>query len=648
MLWFTDDVTSDPNPLKGLTNVEGSTEFITKMGTAIKDALDPRLTEKFFLKLEEDARKANASISNQFTGNVKVLEDVIVGLYEKNIEYGFQYKDTSDFLSSMAGELGRAVPLSEKNTEQAIMLGKAMNVSATEMGKMYAGFTNMGLSQDVATDKLTKTFETARKYGVDAGKLTKTVSENVFKAQAYGFKDGIDGLTKMAAQAQRLGISMEMAHNVAEKAFDPEGAIEMASSLQMLGGNMGGLADVGQLMYLAQSDVGELQNQLGKASASMVDFNKKTGEFSISPEMRRNMKDMAKDMGISADDYMKSAIKFKKEQEIFSKINTEGFTEEQKNLIGAFAEIGKGGEVKVRIPGTDQLISVEELKGNKKAMQDLETAQKDANKTTEQVAKDQLSVLKNIDKSLESVAIQGIRTGATAKPSEQSIKDQIIEANKLRADEENFGYKKLKEGIGEVVGAEMQMYVTTIQTANGLLVGALKSDELNKGLDLFVGAAKIGFDTITSAVNVLSDILKGKPDVALEDLEKSISKIKEDSKKLLESTGMEPEKIKEKVNNLGAGIDTKKIQEITPILNETIKTDINEISKIETKKEEKTNIVKVEGSTDVVVKIESNIPNDLLSKIIDTPELKNTIMSTVNERLSKGFSEKLINVVTTS
>ncbi len=66
MFWQTVNETPESDPLN-FSNVIGSTEFITKMGEAIKSALDPRITEKFFLKLEEDAKKANASISNQFT-----------------------------------------------------------------------------------------------------------------------------------------------------------------------------------------------------------------------------------------------------------------------------------------------------------------------------------------------------------------------------------------------------------------------------------------------------------------------------------------------------------------------------------------------------------------------------------------------------
>jgi hypothetical protein len=36
----------------------------------------------------------------------------------------------------------------------------------------------------------------------------------------------------------------------------------------------------------------------------------------------------------------------------------------------------------------------------------------------------------------------------------------------------------------------------------------------------------------------------------------------------------------------------------------------------------------------------------MLDKIIDNPELKRTIMSQINERLSKSFKEKLINPLT--
>jgi len=632
MYWLQENA-AESDPLDVL-NIKGTTEFFTEMGKAIKQALDPSITEKFFLRLEQDAKNANAKISNQFIGNAKIVENLIFDLYQKNVELGFEYKDSADYLTTMAGEMGRMISFSEKTVESAIMLGKAMGVSSSEVAKMYAGFTKMGLSQDYAQEKLNKVFEIARKNGLDAGKLTKTVSDNVFKAQAYGFKDGIDGLTKMAAQAQKVGISMELAQKAADKAFDPEGAIEMASAMQMLGGNVGALADPFSLMYMAQSDMGELQKQIGKASASMVDFNKKTGDFTISPEMRRNLTEQAKAMGTTYDELADAAIKFKKLQTIESKIDLGGLDQEQKELISSFAEIGKGGEVKVRIPGTDQLLSVEELKNNSKAMEALEQAQKDAGKSTEQVARDQLSVLKEIENEIKGVKIEGIR-GALPK------KEDIIEANKIRATD--LGLDKLKPALNEVVGAEMNAYLTTIKSANGTLASALKSDELKKGLNLISDAAIIGFKVIENSVTILADILKGNPQMALEDIEKTFEDFKKGSEELLKGSGIEPEKIKEKLENLNVKVDTKEIQQVTPnILNQPITNqDLTTI----TTKEEKTQTITFDGTSTIKIDIDSTLPKDVLAQILSKEDVKLTVKEQIQKIFSKSYNQDIINVI---
>ena len=633
MYWLQDNA-AETDPLD-VSTVKGTTEFFTEMGKAIKQALDPSITEKFFLRLEQDAKNANAKISNQFIGNAKIVENLIFDLYQKNVELGFEYKDSADYLTTMAGEMGRMISFSEETVESAIMLGKAMGVSSSEVAKMYAGFTKMGLSQDYAQEKLNKVFEIARKNGLDAGKLTKTVSDNVFKAQAYGFKDGIDGLTKMAAQAQKVGISMELAQKAADKAFDPEGAIEMASAMQMLGGNVGALADPFSLMYMAQSDMGELQKQIGKASASMVDFNKKTGDFTISPEMRRNLTEQAKAMGTTYDELADAAIKFKKLQTIESKIDLGGLDQEQKELISSFAEIGKGGEVKVRIPGTDQLLSVEELKNNSKAMEALEQAQKDAGKSTEQVARDQLSVLKEIENGIKGVKLEGIR-GALPK------KDDIIQANKIRATD--LGLDELKPALKEIVGAEMDVYLTTINNANGVLASALKSEELKKGLNLISDAAIIGFKVIENSVTILADILKGNPQMALEDLEKTFEDFKKGSEELLKGSGMEPEKIKEKLENLNVKVDTKEIQQITPnILNQPITNQ--DLTTITTTKEEKIQTITFDGTSTIKIDIDSTLPKDVLAQILSKEDVKLTVKEQIQKIFSKSYNQDIINVI---
>jgi hypothetical protein len=645
MYWLQDN-TAETDPLD-LSSVKGSLDFISSMQAAIAQALNPATTEKFFLKLEQDAKSANAKISNQFTNTGKVIENLIFDMYQKQVKLGFEYKDTADYLTTLAGEMGRMVGFTKQNVEAAIMLGKAMGVSSSEVAKMYAGFTKMGLSQEYAQEKLNKVFETARKYGLDASKLTKTVSDNVFKSQAYGFKDGVDGLTKMAAQAQKVGISMELASKAAEKAFDPEGAIEMASSLQMLGGNMGSLTDFHSLMYMAQSDTAEFQNQIGKAGASMVDFNKTTGEFSISPEMRRNMTEQAKAMGMSYDEYADLAIKFKKQQEVMSRVDLTGMNQEQKDLISSFAEIGKGGTVKVQIPGMDELKDVSQLTSDDFKL--LKTATDDAKKSTEDVARDQLSVLKNIENALKDTKLQGVRGGL-------SEKDRIIDANKIRADEEKFGYKDLKDELGNVLVDQVKTYATTIEGINNTLITALKSPELNKGLDLMADTIKMGFKAIEDSVKVLSDLLKGDGQAALSTIQTTIENIENETKKILTNAGLDTQKIEEFIDNKIESL--KNMIPNVPVLNNSGAQNIVTPPQIVTPNptitpnqvtlttpEQKTQTITFDGTSTIKIDIDSSLPKDVLSQILTKEDVKLTVKEKIREMFSKSYNQDLVNSI---
>jgi enamine deaminase RidA (YjgF/YER057c/UK114 family) len=354
------------------------------------------------------------------------------------------------------------VNITTENVKGAIMLSKAMGIGAKEVGAMYASMMQMGMGQEKTRQILENTFKAARAYGVDASVLTKTVSDNIFKAQAYGFKDGVKGLTDMAIQAQRVGIGMELAEKAASKAFDPEGAIEMASKLQMLGGNMGGLTDVHSLMFQAQSDMGALQDNILKASSSMVDFNSKTGEFKISPEMRRNMRDQAEAMGMQYDEYAKAAIKFKKEQEVMSRIPlTAGFSEADKSFIASMAEIGPGGEIQIQMPGTDQILKGSDITAKK--LEELKIAKEEAEKPIEDIAKEQLAVSDKMAKTLEEIKNAGI----FGMGVEQGIKIPETIESQLISVAQNFS-TTLATSIGNstLPNTFLNAYQVSLQTLN--------------------------------------------------------------------------------------------------------------------------------------------------------------------------------------
>jgi hypothetical protein len=676
MYWL--DKTSETDPLS-LSTTKGTVDFFKDLGTSIKTAFDYNTTEKFFLKLEQDARAVNAKISNQFTANVPIIEKMIASLYEKNVALGFEYKDTTEYLSTISTELGRMVSFTEDNTKNAIMMSKAMGVSTTETAKMLANLLKAGMSQASAKAQLEKIFITARKYGVDAATLTKTVTDNIFKAQLYGFKDGVDGLTKMAIQAQRVGISMDVAEKAASKAFDPDQAIEMASSLQMLGGAGGAMGDVFGLMYDAQSDIGSLNDKILKSTASMVDFNSKTGEFKINPEMRRNMTQYAEAIGSTYEEVAKNATKYRKEQEIMSKIPlSAGYSEEDKSLISSLAEIGPNGKVQVTIPGTDELKDVTSLTtGEIKKLKDY---QKEADKTPEQIARDQLSVLKNVSITLQDIKLAGVRGGLKStdiKDRDGKIigsQSEFEKINKYMLDRTVKGgdenpFENLKGGMTDPIKEINKAFIDSNTVANNILKTTMDSDELSTALENLGNVAVIGAQSVTLMAQAIGLLLTNpdadKVDTFTTSVTNFTNAISEAIKgipaanELIEGMGDFFNKIKTKVTDL------KKISDVLAPIVSTTQTPnpsenlINPIANNQTS-QNITNILAnnqtpqnqnstqnfiLGGEGKVTLEIKSVLSDEVLNKIIENDKLSESITAEVKKLFGPEYSQSLINPI---
>jgi hypothetical protein len=474
MYWLT---TAETDPFDSASTEIAALTFVQKVESAMQDALSPQRIEKFFLTLENDAKKLNTQVANGLQSNLANIQDVMYGVYQDGLKYGFAYGDAKEYITAIQEGTKRMVSLTKENTTNALLLGKAMGVGAKEVGTLYSNFLQFGMSQETANAKLTTIMQTARRYGVDAATLTKTVSEKIYQTQLYGFKNGVEGLTKMAVQAQKIGASMDIAKVAADKAFDPEKAIEMASTMQMLGGSVGALADPFQLMNMAQSDMGALQDQILKSSASMVDFNNKTGEFKISPEMRRNMTQFAESIGSNYEEVAKSAIKFRKEQEVMSRIPLNmGFSEEDKSFIASMAEIGPGGEIQIKDPKSDKMLDLANLTDTQ--VTNLIAEQKkfrdEMGKDPKEIALQQLSVQDKMAKTLEEIKNAGIFGTGLKKGME--IPDVI--SKDMITTSQDFG-DTLKKGVEtyKVGTAIVDAYTTSLNTLNDFIT--LQTNNIN-------------------------------------------------------------------------------------------------------------------------------------------------------------------------
>jgi hypothetical protein len=591
-----------------------------------------------FLTIESDAVKLNTQIGNGLKDNLKNIENTIFDVYKEGLKYGFAYGDAKEFISTIADGLGRTTFYQKENVTQSLALAKAMGITGKEVATMVKDLMVMGIGPEKANQILTNTFIKARTYGVDASKLTATVSKNILQAQAYGFKGGVDGLTKMAIQAQRLGIDLEKAMSAADDLLDPEKAIEAASSMQMLGGAVGALADPFQLMHLAQSDVGELQNQIGQTTAKMVKFNSATGDFKIDPAMRRDMTQLAQSLGMDYKTVADMAIKFRKEQEVASKIPLfSTMNEADKSLIASMAEI-KNGEVMIKIPGSDNMIKASELNASK-----IDELRKKQEKVEEEkdplvIAGKQLTAQEKMAITLEEMKNSVIfRTGYQER---QKV---------VKETEDVTMYGNLKTSY-EKVQKEFDDNMTTIQTT--LTAGYESASTLiQKTVDGFTNRFTEMVNNMTKIVNKTINFTSESGDdvyipagtnktistgfgnlINLNKGDASLNIPQEDMDNLLNYANF-GDKMSKMVPN--TKIPESKVGTLTNYIEQKIVTET-------TSKQE----VNVGGSADINIKIDSNIPQNMLDKIIDNPELKRTIMSQINERLSKSFKEKLINPLT--
>lgn len=491
MYWLT---TTTTDPFDSSAGEPKGLGFAKEVEAAALKAFDPTRIEKFFLTLEEDTKKLNLKVANGLSSNLASIQSVIYDVYKEGLDYGFAYGDAKDYIEAIQAGGQKMMTITKDNTKEALIMGAALGVGAKEVGALYSNFLQFGMSQETANAKLTTIMQTARKYGVDASVLTKTVSDKIYQTQLYGFKNGVEGLTKMAIQAQRVGTSMDLAAKAADKAFNPEEAIEMASTMQMLGGSVGALADPFQLMNMAQSDMGALQDQILKSSASMVDFNTKTGEFKISPEMRRNMTEFAKSIGSDYETVAKSAVKFRKEQEVMSRIPlTAGFSEEDKSIITSMAEIGPGGQVQIKDPKTDKMVDVANLTSQQ--ITDLKAFQKEANRTPEEVAKQQLSTQDKMAKTLEEIKNAGI----FGVGKEKGMEIPTILNDKMVSAAQNFSdtlVSKMSTSSPNIGDSIISAYNATVTTLSNVIVNTTNNigDMID---DLITASNKIAKASVT-------------------------------------------------------------------------------------------------------------------------------------------------------
>lgn len=248
---------------------------------------------------------------------------------------GSSVGEIAETYGSYAEEVGRTIPLSDRAAVSFAKMAKGTALGAEGSAQMAAQMEIFGYSIERSADYVEDVSNMAEKMGVNSGKVLKQLNSNFKRAQTFAFKGGVRGIAKMAALSERLRMDMSEVLGFAEKLFDPEGAVEAAASLQVMGGAFSQMADPFKLMYMARNDVEGLTTQLANAAAESARFNKQTGEFEITGMELHRLRQIAETTGISIETLTESARTAAKEMQIKGQLN---FDKESEEFIASMAK----------------------------------------------------------------------------------------------------------------------------------------------------------------------------------------------------------------------------------------------------------------------------------------------------------------------
>lgn len=218
-------------------------------------------------------------------------------------DFGLKREDITKFNETYSSITKRFSLLNDTDTMDMASMEKMM--SPENARNLLTNFDRIGGSIDSATAWGALTMERAKKMGLNAKEASGIFAKNMSMVNKYHFKNGVDGISKMALLSQRLKFNFESISGLLDKVSDFEGAIDISARMQMLGGSYASsFGNPLDLMYEGLNDVEGIMQRLVDMTKSKGTFNKETGTVDISAFNKRIMKEAAKNLGVDYEEVM--------------------------------------------------------------------------------------------------------------------------------------------------------------------------------------------------------------------------------------------------------------------------------------------------------------------------------------------------------
>ncbi len=268
--------------------------------------------------------------------NAKAFTDMTTNV----AQFGMSVGEAGAMMSAMSNELNTTnFSVLSKATEDFATIEGATGAASEDITTMAGHMMRMGSSSEDVKDSFQNISDVSKKFGISAKGVISDVSKNLGKWKNAGFQGGVESLTKMAAVAKRLNMSIDAAFDMSEKARNIEGAMTMAADLQLAGGSFSNINPM-DLLAAARKGPAEMQKILGTMGKDIGKFNEK-GEFEIDPVDSDRLRIVAEATGVSLEDLRNGIEKTALDGQKLAGMSEDVFSSAAKGVEGWDADMAK-------------------------------------------------------------------------------------------------------------------------------------------------------------------------------------------------------------------------------------------------------------------------------------------------------------------
>jgi hypothetical protein len=420
--------------------------------------VDTQKQYQYAEKLAETSKKTAVNMglsvgrSSEFTKQFNRATSVLQ-------KFGLEAADVNNIMTEYAEKSGRARILTPDEVLQIGLMEKGLGVSAENAAVLYERMSLMGVGAESASKSINEMVANSQKLGLNASKVAKTLTNNFDRMSTMSFKNGVQGMTKMAQLAVKMRMDVSDMLGMAEKFYEPEAAIEAAANLQMLGGDIAqAFGDPFETMYLARNKPEELAERVGDMVENMMQFNAETGEYEFPAEVRMQLKAAGEQLGINTDNMIDMARQAAKIKDIKMNVSSNIGDDEMREGLASMARLNKDGKYVIDF-GNEEL-DIGDIGMDKAA--EILAAPKDADEAIMDMAHNSMTtneILKNI--------LKAMKTGFVAESNVYEITEDVLRP----------GMKSMMEGVE----SQVQNAIKLLQDTP---VGQFRKEMIEQAKDL--------------------------------------------------------------------------------------------------------------------------------------------------------------------